>query len=278
MRCARRSSACGRCSAATFDLEQAKAFGIANTVLDRIVSDDLMTLEEQRLKLLVGDQVVRDAIFANPAFHGLTGTFDRNVFNNILATNHFTEDRYVALLRRDIARSMLTGAVTGGAMAPSELTDPLYQTRNEKRVADTVFIPSDKVTGIADPTDAELQEFHDKRQDLFRSPEYRGFTALLAKPDDIAAGIEVPESKLREEYQSRLDEFQTPERRDIEQILVPDEAKANEAATAARRRQGLRNGRQGCREPGRGGDQARLRQARRDAAGARRRRVRPCQG
>jgi peptidyl-prolyl cis-trans isomerase D len=188
-----------------------------------------MDLEEQRLKLLVDDQVVHDAIFTNPAFHGLAGTFDRNVFNNVLANNHFTEDRYVALLRRDIAREMLTGAITSGATAPSELTDPIYQTRNEKRVADTVFVPTDKVTGIADPTDAELQEFHDKRQDLFRSPEYRGFTALVAKPDDIAASIEVPEARLREEYQSRIDDFQTPERREIEQILVPDEAKAKEA-------------------------------------------------
>lgn len=213
-----------------FDIEQAKQFGLVGSALDRIVSADLMDLEERRLKVLVDDQVVRNAILANPAFQGSNGTFDRNVFNNILANNHFTEDRYVALLRRDIARTALLGAVTGGAAAPSALTDPIYRTRNEKRVADTVLVPSDKMTGIADPTDAELQEFHDKRQDLFRSPEYRGFTALVAKPDDIAAAIEVPESRLREEYQSRLDEFQTPERRALEQILVADESKANEAA------------------------------------------------
>jgi peptidyl-prolyl cis-trans isomerase D len=213
-----------------FDIEQAKQFGLVGSALDRIVSADLMDLEERRLKLLVDDQVVRNAILANPAFQGGNGTFDRNVFNNILANNHLTEDRYVALLRRDIARTALLGAVTGGAAAPSELTGPIYRTRNEKRVADTVLVPSDKMTSIADPTDAELQEFHDKRQDLFHSPEYRGFTALVAKPEDIAAGIEVPESKLREEYQSRLDEFQTPERRELEQILVADESKANEAA------------------------------------------------
>ena len=214
-----------------FDIEQAKQFGLVGTALDRIVSADLMDLEERRLKLLIDDQVVRNAILANPAFQGSNGTFDRNIFNTVLANNHFTEDRYVALLRRDIARTALVGAVTGGATAPSELTDPLYRTRNEKRVADTVLVPSDKMTSVADPTDAELQEFHDKRQDLFRSPEYRSFTALVAKPDDIAATIVVPENKLREEYQSRLDEFQTPERRDLEQILVADESKANEAAS-----------------------------------------------
>lgn len=211
-----------------FDLEQAKQFGVVGSVLDRLVAGDLVDLEDRRMGLQIDDQLVRDAIFINPAFQS-AGKFDRNLFNTILASNGLNEERYVALLRRDLARSELTDAVTGGASAPTALADPIYRTRNEKRVADTVLVPNDKVAGVADPTDAELQEFHDKRQDLFRAPEYRGFSALVAKPDDLAATIEVPESKLREEYQNRLDEFQTPERRELEQILVSDEGKAKEA-------------------------------------------------
>jgi peptidyl-prolyl cis-trans isomerase D len=211
-----------------FTAEQAKQIGLTDTVLERIVAADLLDLEERRLNLLVDDQVVRDAIIANPAFHNSTGAFDRNLFTNILASNQLTEDRYVGLLRRDIARSNLTSAIAGGAVAPVALVETLFRTRNEKRVADTVLVSSAKVTGIAEPSDAELQDFHAKHEDLFRAPEYRGFTALIMKPDDIADGIEVPEAKVHDEYQSRLDEFQTPDRRQLEQILVPDEAKAKE--------------------------------------------------
>src|ERR1700722_17889200 len=40
-----------------FDLEQAKQFGIVGSVLDHIVSDDLMDLEERRLKLQIDERV-----------------------------------------------------------------------------------------------------------------------------------------------------------------------------------------------------------------------------
>jgi peptidyl-prolyl cis-trans isomerase D len=212
-----------------FGTEQAKQLGLVDSVLNRIVGSDLLDLEERRLRLLVDDQVVRSAIIANPAFRNSTGVFDRNIFTNILAANQLTEDRYVSLLRREIARNNLTSAVAGGAVAPPQLIDPLYRTRNEKRIADTVLIAAEQMTGIAEPSEAELQDFHAKHEDLFRAPEYRGFTALIMTPDDIAGGIEVPESKLRDEYQARLDEFQTPDRRQLEQILVSDEAKAKEA-------------------------------------------------
>jgi peptidyl-prolyl cis-trans isomerase D len=86
-----------------FSTEQAKQIGLIDTVLDRIVAADLLDLEERRLNLLVDDQVVRDNIMANPAFHNSTGAFDRNLFTNILASNQLTEDRYVGLLRRDSA-------------------------------------------------------------------------------------------------------------------------------------------------------------------------------
>ena len=211
-----------------FSAEQAKQIGLPETILDRIVASDLLDLEERRLHLLVDDQVVRDAIIANPSFHNSTGAFDRNIFTNVLAANQLSEDRYVGLLRSDIARGNLTSAVTDGAIAPAALVDPLFRTRNEKRTAETILVAADKMTGIAEPSEADLRDFHAKHEDLFRAPEYRGFTALIMKPDDIAGTIEVPESKLRDEYQARLDEFQTPDRRQLEQILVPDEAKAKE--------------------------------------------------
>jgi peptidyl-prolyl cis-trans isomerase D len=215
-----------------FTAEQAKQIGLIDTVLDRIVAADLLDLEERRLNLLVDDRVVRDNIMANPAFHNSTGAFDRNLFTNILASNQLTEDRYVSLLRRDIARSNLTSAIAGGAVAPVTLVETLFRARNEKRIGDTALLANAKVTGIAEPTDAELQDFHAKHEDLFRAPEYRGFTALIMKPEDITDHIEVPENKIRDEYQSRLDEFQTPDRRQLQQILVADEAKAKEIEAA----------------------------------------------
>ena len=85
---------------------------------------------------------------------------------------------------------------------------------------------------VGQPSEDELKAFYEEHQDLFRAPEYRGFTLVSLNPSDIAKDIEIPEAKLKEEYDQRQDELQIPERRDVEQILAPSEEKAKEAEAA----------------------------------------------
>ena len=96
-------------------------------------------------------------------------------------------------------------------------------------------LPDAGAGDVGQPTDAELTKFYDAHQELFRAPEYRGFTLASLTPSDLAQKIEVPEAKLKSAYDQRQDEFVVPERRDVQQILAPseDQAKAAEAALAA---------------------------------------------
>jgi peptidyl-prolyl cis-trans isomerase D len=154
------------------------------------------------------------------------------LFGAVLAANNLSEDQYVALLRRDIPRNDLLHAVTAGAAAPQPAVDLLYRYRNEKRTADIVALPTAGVADVGQPSDDELKSFYEKHPDLFRAPEYRGFTLVSLDPSDMAKDIEIPEAKLKEEYDQRQDELQIPERRDVEQILAPSEEKAKEAEAA----------------------------------------------
>jgi peptidyl-prolyl cis-trans isomerase D len=217
---------------ADFGAEQAKQLGIIDSTLDSLVQTDLLTLEQRRLGIVVDDSVVRDAIMVDPHFRNSTGVFDRNLFNNILGANRLTETAYVALMRQDLGRSELTEALSAGATAPPILTETLYRYRNEKRTVASVLVAADTVTGVKDPTDAELSDYYNGHQGMFRAPEYRGFSALVLTPDDLVPSIEVPEDKLQAEYKTRIDEFSTPDRRKLEQMVLPDEAKAKEAAAA----------------------------------------------
>ena len=211
------------------DPEQLKQLGLVDGVVDRLVARDLFDLESDRLKLLVGDEAVRNAIVGNPAFQGSNGSFDRALYNRVLASNRLSEQQYETSLRRDIVRSQLADAVTAGAAAPAPLVEALYRTRNEKRTAETVMVPLDSVPAPAEIPEDELTQYYDKHQDAFRVPEQRGFTVVALRPEEIAKRIEVPEAKLREEYQARSAEFATAEKRQLDQMLLGDEAKAKEA-------------------------------------------------
>ena len=214
------------------DLQQAKQLGLVDQTLAQLIDRSLIDQEAARLKLDVSDDLIRNVITDNPNFRGSDGRFDRGLFGAVLAANNLTEDQYVALLRHDIPRNDLLHAVTAGAAAPQPVVDLLYRYRNEKRTADIVALPTAGVPDVGQPSEDELKGFYDKHPDLFRAPEYRGFTLVSLDPSDVAKGIEIPEAKLKEEYDQRQDELQIPERRDVEQILAPSEEKAKEAEAA----------------------------------------------
>jgi peptidyl-prolyl cis-trans isomerase D len=213
----------------SMDMEQAKALGVVDGVVQQIVGRNLLDLEARRLGLVVSDEAVRDAILNNPAFKNESGAFDRARYNIILANNRLSEGQYEASLRQELGRTNLAMAATGGVAVPPVLSETLYRMRNEKRVADVVSIGLDKAGEIAPPDDAELTAFYDVHVDAFRTPELRSFTALVLRPEDVMDEISVSEDKPRQEYNARQSEFRTDERRQLEQIVVADEAKAKEA-------------------------------------------------
>jgi peptidyl-prolyl cis-trans isomerase D len=214
------------------DLQQAKQLGLVDATLNQLIDRSLIDQEVARLQLDVSDDLIRSVITGNPSFKGSDGRFDHGLFNALLAANRLTEDQYVALLRHDIPRNDLLHAVTDGVVAPQSMIDPLYQHRNEKRVADIVSLPDAGAGDVGQPSETELRSFYEAHHDLFRAPEYRGFTLASLNPDDLAKDIEIPESKLKEEYDQRQDELQIPERREVEQILAPSEEKAKDAEAA----------------------------------------------
>lgn len=217
------------------DLHRAKQMGVVDQVLGQLVDESLLDQEAQRLRLDVSDAVIRDAITQDPMFRGAGGVFDRGAFTALLAANHLTEAQYIERFRQQIPRDDMLLGISAGVAAPPQTVDQLYRYRNEKRVADIVALPSVGAGDVGQPSAAELTKFYDAHQDMFRAPEYRGFTLASLSPSDFAAKIEVPEAKLKSAYDQRQDEFVLPERRDVQQILThsQDQAKAAEAALAA---------------------------------------------
>src|SRR5258706_11525516 len=216
----------------TIDPQPAKQLGVVDTLLGQLVERSLLDQEAVRLHLEVSDEIVRGAIYENPAFKGTDGRFDRNLFAQVLAMSHLTEEQLVARLRRDIPRADLLQALTAGVTAPRSVADALYRYRNEKRIADLVAFPAAAVADVGQPSDDDLTKYYDSHQEMFRAPEYRKFTIVNLDPVEVAKGIEIPEDRLRKEYEARKDEFSTQEQREVQQILAPNEAKAKEAAAA----------------------------------------------
>ena len=260
--CSRPWNGCARSSAAPSTSSRSSSSASSTRCSHQLIDRDLLDQEAARLRLEVSDEVIRSAIYDNPAFRGPDGRFDRGLFNQVLMMNRLTEDQLIARLHRDMPRADLLQAITAGVTLPRPVVETLYRYRNEKRLADIVAFPVAGVKDVGQPSDADLTKFYEAHPDLFRAPEYRAFTVASLAPERCReAGGDIPENKVREEYEQRKDEFETPEQREVQQILSPSEEKAKEAEAALDAGQGLEGGRHDDRQAGSGDDRSRADEA-----------------
>ena len=210
-------------------LEQARSMGMDRQVLQGMVLRTAMDAENARLGLSVGDAVVADQVKANKAFQG-AGGFDRVAYSTTLGQNGLTEKTYEAGLRSDIARQILSGAVTGGLRAPVALTDAIYAYRYETRGFTVVQLSEGGLPApIPAPTDAELKAFYDAHLADFTRPAGKKITYAALLPEKLAPTMTADDKAVQDLYDSRADQYQVPEKRLVERLVFPDQASADAA-------------------------------------------------
>lgn len=210
----------------TFDTEQARRLGILDAVLGRMVERSLFDLAGNNLGLLIDDDQVIEQIRASQAFRGAVGGFDRNLFYQVLQNSGFSEDQYIELVRQDLARAQLLTSIRAGGVAPSSLVDVLYRYRQQKRIAETIFVADSAMANPGQPDTEAMVKFHKDNAARFTAPEYRTLTAVILRAEDLAKEIAVGEDTLRQAFADRRDEFEEPERRHLWQMVLADEATA----------------------------------------------------
>jgi peptidyl-prolyl cis-trans isomerase D len=199
---------------------------IAEQVATRLAAGRAIDAEAARLGLAVGDQALRDTVLTLPVFAGADGRFSRPVFDNFLRNQGLSEAQFLRILRDDLARQALIGAVRGGAAAPEAIARIAHAHAGETRVAEIAAIDAASLPPPPAPDDAALRRWYDTHPEDFSSPEYRRIQVAVFGPDQLAAGIEVPAEDVAAAFAARRGEFEQPERRDADQLQFADEATA----------------------------------------------------
>jgi peptidyl-prolyl cis-trans isomerase D len=211
-------------------MEQARAFGIPQQVLERMITRAMLDEMSSRLGMLVTEEQMRKLLLENPDFQDSAGGFDRNRFAQLLRFTGMTEQGYLARLGDDIKRQQLVGAVTDATVAPESLAERLYLYREERRVADYVTLAKDSFTPAAEPDDAALQEIYNSAGDELMTPAYKRITLVVLSVADAAKNITISDDRITEAFEARQEQLSTPERRSVSQAVLPDEAAARALA------------------------------------------------
>jgi peptidyl-prolyl cis-trans isomerase D len=207
---------------------------VAEQALEGLVLDRVLRQEQARMGISVPDEVVRDYIFQIPGFAGLDGRFSREVFNNFLRSNEMTEARFLDLLRTDLGRQQLAGAVRAGAAAPEALGLRMLAWALERRTATLVELPFAEAPEPEPPTEAQLVRYHENNARQFSTPEYRDVALATLNAARLMGEVQVSERDIEDAYAANRARYETPEKREVFQAVMQDEAAAQAIATAWR--------------------------------------------
>jgi peptidyl-prolyl cis-trans isomerase D len=213
-----------------FEPNEAIRRAVAAGALENLIGERAMLAEAQRMGVVAPEELVRDTVFAIPGLTGPDGRFSREVLAQVLRSNELTEAQFLALIRGDLLRQQLLGAVRSGAAAPDAMTAPQLVWQTERRIADVVLLPFSAAPEPEAPTEAQLQRFLENNPQRFSTPEFRQISIAVLSPETLAAEIAVTEEEIKQAFDARHGQYDRPERRQIRQVVLADEARAREVA------------------------------------------------
>jgi peptidyl-prolyl cis-trans isomerase D len=216
-----------------FNPTAAEKQAIAQAALDKDIGDALFADVARRDGLRISDALLREIIQNEHAFAGSDGRFDAAHFRGLLENEGLTETAFVTAVRQDLAKQLVVNPVAGSATAPKQLTDDIFRYRNERRVAEIVTIPNDSAGNPPAPSDADIEAYYKAHQAAYTAPEYRSFTVLSLSPDLFTGEINPTDDELHTAYDQHKSDYVDPEKRKITQVVLNDQATADQVAKAA---------------------------------------------
>ena len=209
----------------------------AQNGLDRQVLQGMATREAfaellRRMGIRPSDTLIAQAIGKIPTFFNpVSGQFDKKLYQQQLAQNDLTVDRFESILRDELAQQHLATAFSSSLSVPRAYAALASLYALESRDVAYLTITPAGVPRPAAPTDAQLTAFMKENAAQLTRPELRILTVARFSPELAGADAAIDPAELKKRYEFRKDTLSTPETRSVVQIPVKDAAAA-QAITA----------------------------------------------
>ena len=166
----------------------------ADPILTQKLNEDVMsTLTTQAmtdnraadLGFVVSDAQIAREIREFPEFQ-LDGQFSTYMFDNVLANSGYSEASFANILRHQVLRGYVLGAMSIPVAVPDFVAQAVYDARYSQRQIDYVTVNYSDFD-VADPTDEQLRIYYEQNPHVI--PEQRTVSYVL-----IPADMEKPDS------------------------------------------------------------------------------------
>jgi peptidyl-prolyl cis-trans isomerase D len=194
---------------------------VAPTVLDQMVTEQVLTQQAHKMGIEVSDQEVVNGFRERLPWLYPDGNFvgaDRAA--DLVAQNTGkTLAQLEALLRDSLLEDKIRSIVADGVqVTPAEVLEQ-FRHRNAKTKIDYVlFDPSQFLKDVKITPDA-LDAFFQKDRAHYKLPEQRQVRYVMIDPDQVRAQAQVADAELHEYYAQHLSDYRVPDRVKVAHIL-----------------------------------------------------------
>lgn len=213
---------------AMFDTPEAKMGALENLIaqkaLSRHVADQHLT---------VSDDLVRQTILGIGGLTDADGKFDKARYQQLLAAQNLTPEKFEATLRHDLALQQVNAAIQNTAFAPKAVAARIATLNQQKREIQELALTVQDFKPQVKVTDAMLQEYYDQNAAAFEVPASAKAEFVVLAAPIVEQQVSVTEADIKKFYEQNLARYKTDEQRRASHILVKAAKDAPAAEKAA---------------------------------------------
>ena len=191
--------------------------------LERLVRERVMNEAVSASLLPITDARLARELQQIPAIASLKkpdGSFDKERYEQIAASQGLTTAGLEARIRQDLSLRQVESGLSGTAFAPRAVADMALNAFFERREVQLArFTPSEFAAKVQ-TTDADVQAYYEANSKLFQALETADVQFLVFDLESVKKTISVPEADLRTYYDQNTARLQSTEERRASHILI----------------------------------------------------------
>ena len=205
--------------------------------LERLVRERVMTEAADASLLPITDARLARELQQIPAIAAMKkpdGSFDKERYEQIAASQGLTTAGLEARIRQDLSLRQLESGVSSTAFAPQAVADMALNAFFERREVQVARFSSAEFAAKVQTSDADIEAFYKANSALFQAPETVDVQYLVFDLEAVKKSISVPQADVRTYYEQNIARLQSKEERRASHILInaPKDMPAAERAKA----------------------------------------------
>jgi peptidyl-prolyl cis-trans isomerase D len=203
-------------------------------VLENLLAQRAMSAHVVENHLTVSNDTLRNTIAEIPSLKNPDGQFDKQRYQQLLAAQGLTPEKFEAGLRHDLAVQQINAVVQGTAFSPKSVVARVSSLNQQAREVQELVLTLQSFRSQVKITDSMAEEYYKQHPAQFELPETVKAEVVVFNPDVVEDRIVVSDADIKAYYDQNLARYKTDEQRRASHILIAagKDAPAADKATA----------------------------------------------